>query len=281
MCCSSCFGAPSCTTPSATGYGRVSTGSCSGQGVIDFAGGIVVHLTSGVAGLVACLLLGKRLDLDKGIIPHNVVFVVFGTGILWFGWFGFNAGSALGSNGLASLALLNTFAGPAAGLCAWVVLEKLFLKRSSVLGAATGAIVGLATVTPAAGSVMPLESMILAVATTIACYFFVSHKHRMGIDDSLDAFGVHGLAGILGPIGCGVFASYGYNSLFHHNPGYALGGVGQFILQLKAVALVGLYSAVVTAALVFALQGTLGFRVRREEEEQGLDLSLHGERAYN
>lgn len=251
------------------------------QGVIDFAGGLVVHLTSGISGLVACLLIGKRLELDKGVIPHNVVFVVLGMGILWFGWFGFNAGSALASNGLASLAMLNTFAGPAAGLCTWAVLEKIILKRSSVLGAATGAIVGLATITPAAGSVMPLEGMALAVATTMVCYFFVSHKHRLGVDDSLDAFGVHGLAGMLGPIGCGVFASYGYNSLLHHNPGFTLNGTAQFFIQVKAVAYVGVYSAVMTAILVLLLQKTVGFRVSREKEEQGLDLSLHGERAYN
>ena len=251
------------------------------QGVIDFAGGIVVHLTSGVSGLIACLLIGRRMDLDKGIIPHNVVFVVLGMGILWFGWFGFNAGSALAANGTASLALFNTFVGPAAGLCVWVALEKIILKKPSVLGAATGAIVGLATVTPAAGSVMPVESMILAGVTTAACYLFVSHKNRLGVDDSLDAFGVHGIAGIFGSIGCGVFASYGYSSLFHHNAGSAIGGTSQFLLQVKAVAIVGLYSAFVTAALVVLLEKTLGFRVSPEKEEQGLDLSLHGERAYN
>ena len=251
------------------------------QGVIDFAGGIVVHLTSGISGLVACLLLGKRMDLDKGIIPHNVVFVVLGMGILWFGWFGFNAGSALAANGTASLALFNTFVGPAAGLCVWVALEKIILKKPSVLGAATGAIVGLATVTPAAGSVMPLEAMLLAGVTTTVCYLFVSHKNRLGVDDSLDAFVVHGLAGIFGSIGCGVFASYGYNSLFHHNSPLSLGGVAQFFLQVKAVAIVGLYSAGMTAILVLALQKALGFRVSAEKEEQGLDLSLHGERAYN
>ena len=251
------------------------------QGVIDFAGGIVVHLTSGISALIACLLLGRRADLDKGIIPHNVVFVVLGTGILWFGWFGFNAGSALASNGLASLALLNTFVGPAAGLCTWITLEKLILKKPSTLGAATGAIAGLATVTPAAGSVMPVEAMLLAALTTVVCYFFVSHKSRLNVDDSLDAFGVHGIAGILGPIGCGLFASYGYNSIFHHQSMSALNGTSQLLLQIKAVAVVAVYSAVVTAILVLALRKFTGFRVSREQEEQGLDLSLHGERAYN
>jgi ammonium transporter, Amt family len=250
-------------------------------GAIDFAGGIVVHLTSGIAGLVACLILGKRSDLNKGIIPHNVVFVVLGTGILWFGWFGFNAGSALTSGGSAALAFMNTFAGPAAGLCAWLILERLHLGKSSTLGGATGAIAGLATVTPAAGSVMPLEAMLLAALTTSVCYFFVSHKNKFGIDDSLDAFGVHGIAGILGPIGCGIFASWGYNSLFHSGVESAAPGVTQFLVQLKAVGVVGLYSAIVTGVLVIALEKTVGFRVRKEDEEQGLDLSVHGERAYN
>ncbi len=251
------------------------------EGVIDFAGGIVVHLTSGISPLIACILLGQRTDLDKGIIPHNVVFVVLGTGILWFGWFGFNAGSALASNGQASLALLNTFVGPAAGLCAWITLEKLILKKPSTLGAATGAIAGLATVTPAAGSVMPVEAMLLAALTTVVCYFFVSHKSRFNVDDSLDAFGVHGIAGIFGPIGCGLFASYGYNSIFHHNSLFPVNGASQLFLQIKAVVLVGAYSAVVTAILVLVLRKLTGFRVSREQEEQGLDLSLHGERAYN
>lgn len=250
-------------------------------GVIDFAGGIVVHLTSGLAGLVACLLLGKRHEWTKGIIPHNVVFVVLGTGILWFGWFGFNAGSALTSGGLASLAFLNTFAGPAAGLCVWVLLEKFHLGKSSTLGGATGAIAGLASVTPAAGSVMPLEAMLLAALTTCVCYLFVSHKSKIGIDDSLDAFGVHGIAGILGPLGCGVFASWGYNSLFHSGASGAQNGMAQFLAQIKAVAAVGIWSATVTAFLVLAIDKTLGFRVAKEEEEQGLDLSIHGERAYN
>ena len=210
-----------------------------------------------------------------------MVFVVLGTGILWFGWFGFNAGSALASNGLASLALLNTFAGPAAGLCTWILLEKIILKKPSTLGAATGAIAGLATVTPAAGSVMPGEAMLLAGLVTAVCYAFVSQKNRLKVDDSLDAFGVHGIAGILGPVGCGLFASVGYNSLFHRNGPAAVGGVAQFFLQIKTVLLVGLYSAAVTAILVLVLQKFGGFRVTREQEEMGLDLSLHGESAYN
>lgn len=250
-------------------------------GAIDFAGGLVVHLTSGLAGLVACILLGKRMGLDRGILPHNMVHVVLGAGILWFGWFGFNAGSAIGSNGIAGLAFLNTFVGPAAGLCLWLVIERVHLGKSTALGAATGAIAGLASVTPAAGSVMPLPAMALAAITTSICYWFVSWKGRLGYDDSLDAFGVHGMAGIIGPIGCGVFASYGFNSLLYSNPAIPRGGMDQFLVQVKSVGLVGGYSLAVTAVLVILIERTMGFRVRAEEEEQGLDMALHGEKAYN
>jgi ammonium transporter, Amt family len=250
-------------------------------GVIDFAGGIVVHLTSGLAGLIACIILGKRNGLERGIMPHNLVHVLLGAGILWFGWFGFNAGSALASNGIASLAFLNTFVGPAAGICTWLLIEKMHLGKSSALGGATGAIAGLAAVTPAAGSAMPFSCMILAAVTSGICYIFVSRKFRMGYDDALDAFGVHGIAGIIGPLGCGIFASQGFNSLLFHDALGVRSGGDQFLVQVKALAIVGGYSLIVTGALVLLLEKTLGFRVNKDVEEQGLDLSLHGEKAYN
>jgi len=250
-------------------------------GVIDFAGGIVVHLTSGLGGLAACLILGKRKGLEKGIIPHNVPFVVLGAGILWFGWFGFNAGSALAANQSAGLAFLNTFVGPAAGMCIWLLIERIHLHKCSTLGAATGAVAGLATVTPAAGSTLPMEAVLLASISTGVCYFFVSNKSRFGYDDSLDAFGVHGISGIVGPIGCGVFSSVGYNSLFHS--GYANGAAGmtQLLIQIKSVGIVGVYSLACSALMVLLLHKSLGFRVTHEEEDAGLDLTLHGEKAYN
>ena len=251
------------------------------SGVIDFAGGIVVHLTSGLAGLIACIILGKRNGLERGIMPHNLVHVLLGTGILWFGWFGFNAGSALASNGIASLAFLNTFVGPAAGICAWLLIEKIHLGKSSALGGATGAIAGLAAVTPAAGSTLPFQCVILAAVTAGVCYIFVARKHKMGYDDALDAFGVHGISGIIGPLGCGVFASVGFNSLLFQNSSFPISGVAQFWIQVKALSLVGGYSLVMTGILVLVLEKTLGFRIPKDEEEQGLDLSLHGERAYN
>ena len=250
-------------------------------GTIDFAGGLVVHLTSGIGGLMACIILGKRHGLDKGILPHNLVHVLLGAGILWFGWFGFNAGSAVGSNGTAGLAFLNTFVGPAAGICAWLLIEKLHLGKSSALGGATGAVAGLAAVTPAAGSVLPFAAMALAAITAAVCYLFVSRKSKLGYDDSLDAFGVHGIAGIVGPMAVGILASQGANSLlFGGTPGVP-SGLDQFAAQAKGLAAVGGYSLVVTAALVIVIQKTLGFRVAKDVEEQGLDLAMHGEQAYN
>lgn len=250
-------------------------------GTIDFAGGIVVHLTSGLAGLVACLLLGKRMGLDRGFMPHNMVHVVLGAGILWFGWFGFNAGSSVASNGLAGLAFLNTFVAPAAGISIWLVIERFHLGKSTALGAATGAIAGLASITPAAGSVMPGSAMVLAAITSTVCYVFVANKNRLGYDDSLDAFGVHGIAGILGPLGCGVFASYGYSSLLFSGANAPRGGMEQFLVQVKALGICGGYTLVATAALVLLVEKTMGFRVKAEEEELGLDMALHGEKAYN
>lgn len=250
-------------------------------GAIDFAGGLVVHLTSGIAGLIACVLLGKRAGLERGILPHNMVHVVLGAGILWFGWFGFNAGSAVGANGVASLAFLNTFVGPAAGICAWLIVEKIHLGKCSALGGATGAIAGLAAVTPAAGSVLPFPAMALAATTSVICYFFVAKKSSFGYDDALDAFGVHGIAGIVGPLGIGIVASVGVNSLLFQGNEGARDGVAQFLAQLKGLAAVGGYSLVVTGILVLLIEKTIGFRVPKDVEEQGLDLSLHGERAYN
>lgn len=250
-------------------------------GVIDFAGGIVVHLTSGIAGLIACILIGKRQGLERGIMPHNMVHVLLGTGILWFGWFGFNAGSALMANGIAGLAFLNTFIGPASGLCTWLIIEKFHLGKSSALGGATGAIAGLAAVTPAAGSTLPFPAILLAAITAGICYLFVARKHKMGYDDALDAFGVHGIAGIVGPLGCGIFASQGFNSLLFQDASISRSGGEQFWVQIKALGMVGGYSLVVTGALVYLLQKTTGFRVGKDTEEQGLDLSIHGERAYN
>jgi ammonium transporter, Amt family len=256
-------------------------GFLAAAGTLDFAGGLVVHLTSGVAGLIACIILGRRHGLERGILPHNMVHVVLGAGILWFGWFGFNAGSAAGANGAASLAFLNTFVGPAAGICAWLLIERIHLGKSSALGGATGAIAGLAAVTPAAGSILPFPAMALAAITAAVCYVFVAKKLSMGYDDALDAFGVHGIAGILGPLAIGIIASQGANSMLFQGAEGSLGGSDQLLAQIKGLAWVGGYSLAVTAVLVVAIEKTLGFRVPKDVEEQGLDLALHGEKAYN
>ncbi|MBF0431128.1 MAG: ammonium transporter [Fibrobacteria bacterium] len=253
------------------------------DGAIDFAGGTVVHIISGIAGLVTCIVIGKRRGYPSyPILPHNLVYTVLGAGILWFGWFGFNAGSALAANTSAGLAFINTFISPAAGMIGWLIAEKIHLGKPSALGAASGIVAGLVAITPAAGSVLPGSAIILGLITAICCYVFVALKKKFGYDDSLDAFGVHGIGGTIGAIGCGIFASVGYNSLlFPHSVADGNSGIAQFIIQIKGVAATGMYSIVVTLIIVFALDKTLGFRAKEEDELQGLDITMHGETAYN
>ncbi len=252
------------------------------DGAIDFAGGTVVHILSGIAGLVAALILGQRRGLREGAtIPHNLVYTVLGAGMLWFGWFGFNAGSALGAGSLAALALINTFVAPAAGMCSWLVVERLHLGKMSALGAASGLVGGLVAITPAAGTLEPLWAMVLGAISSAVCYYFVTLKHKLGYDDSLDVFGIHGVGGVIGALGCGVFASYGVNSLLFTGNPEAMPGWSQFIVQLESVAWTAGYSAIMTGILVFGIQKTIGFRVLPEDEELGLDLTIHGEKAYN
>ncbi len=253
------------------------------DGAIDFAGGTVVHIISGIAGLVACLILGARKGYPKAhIFPHNLVYTVIGAGILWFGWFGFNAGSAVAANTSAGLAFINTFISPAAGMIGWLIAEKIHLGKPSALGAASGIVAGLVAITPAAGSVQPGSALILGTLTGCACYAFVALKNKFGYDDSLDAFGVHGIGGTIGAIGCGLFASVGYNSLLFPNAApEAVSGFKQFLIQLQSVGATAAYSAVVTFIIVFALQKTVGFRAKEDDEVQGLDITQHGESAYN
>jgi len=252
------------------------------EGAIDFAGGTVVHIISGVAGLVSCLILGKRNGFpNQPMLPHNLAYTVLGAGILWFGWFGFNAGSALTAGASASLAFVNTLVAPGGGLLGWLLAEKIHLGKASTLGAVSGIVAGLVAVTPAAGSVQPGSAIMLGFLTSVVCYFAISLKHKLGYDDSLDAFGIHGVGGAMGALGCGIFASVGFNSLlFTGNPD-GTPGLTQFIIQAKSVAVTALYSIIVTSILVWVLDKTLGFRVATEEESRGLDISLHGENAYN
>jgi Amt family ammonium transporter len=247
----------------------------SGVGALDFAGGAVVHANAGAAALATALYLGKRKGHgDEEMSPHNVPFVILGAGILWFGWFGFNAGSALAANGLASSAFVNTQLGAAAAVLGWIVPEWMRGGRVTTIGAATGAVAGLATITPAAGYVQPLAALVIGLAAGFVCYLAVGLKDRFGYDDSLDVVGVHMVGGVLGVLLTGVFASLAINAA----------GAGGSLAQLgKQAVLAGLTVAFSFAATMLILKvtdATVGLRVTEEHEEAGLDASQHGEVGY-
>jgi ammonium transporter, Amt family len=248
-------------------------------GALDFAGGTVVHITSGVSALVCALVLGKRIGYgNDSMQPHNATYTLLGTGLLWFGWFGFNAGSSLGANGLAASAFVTTNTAAAAGMLAWLGASWLRHRRPSVLGASAGAIAGLVGITPAAGFVTPMAALVIGLVTGLICFFATEYVVRGRIDDSLDVFGVHGVGGIVGAILTGVFAtttvnSAGFDGLLYGNP-------GQLVTQIIAVAVVAAYAAVVTFVLLKIIDATMKIRVSEEEEQAGLDSSQHGEAAY-
>jgi len=246
-------------------------------GALDFAGGTVVHINAGVAALVGALLLGKRKARD--LIPNNLVSTVTGTGLLWFGWFGFNAGSALAANGLAGVAFINTNTATAVAAVAWMITEWLYSKKPTVLGLASGAVAGLVAITPAAGFVNVGGAIVIGLAAGIIPFFMVAVvKQKFGYDDSLDAFGIHGIGGIIGALLTGVFADPAINSL---GKGLLYGNAHQFTVQAIAVGVTILYSAVATLIIFYALKFTIGIRVDPEAEYAGLDTSEHGEKAYN
>ncbi len=250
------------------------------KGVLDFAGGLVVHLTSGAAALAAALVLGPRKDYGKrSFLPHSLPLTLLGTGLLWFGWFGFNGGSALAANGIAANAFIATHLAGMAGMAMWVFVEWLHRGKPTTLGAASGAVAGLATITPASGFVGPNAAVIIGLLAGACCYLGVSLKSRLGYDDSLDVVGIHGLGGVLGTICLGIFAAKiinpaGADGLLAGNPGF-LG------TQLFGVAVVGIYAFVVSWILLKILNGLVGLRVSEEDEVSGLDLSAHSETAYN
>ncbi len=247
------------------------------MGAVDFAGGIVVHVNAGIAALVAALVVGRRTNL-KATHPHNLAFTALGTGLLWFGWFGFNAGSALAANGLAANALMTTHLAGCAAAVTWLILDWIVLKRPTVLGVATGAVAGLAAVTPASGYVTASGAIVIGIGVSLIAYFFVVViKPLLGYDDALDAFGVHGVGGIWGSIMVGVFASPMVNPLVK---GALFGNVKQLEIQLFAVAVTLLYSLIVTLVIFLVLDKVLGVRVSGKEEAMGLDISHHNERAY-
>ncbi|HEX6375800.1 MAG TPA: ammonium transporter [Allosphingosinicella sp.] len=249
------------------------------MGALDFAGGTVVHINAGVAGLVGVLFAGKRLGfLKEATPPHSLALALVGAGLLWVGWFGFNAGSALEASGLAAVAMVNTFVAPAAGVLAWMAIERIVSGKPSLLGGASGGLAGLVAVTPAAGTCGPLGAMLLAAAAACVCYWFVaSVKHRLRIDDTLDVFGIHGLGGITGSLGTAFVTSPDFGG--YGAADYAI--VDQFLVQLAAVTVAILWSGAGSALAFWIVRRTIGLRVGRDEEREGLDLADHGERAYN
>jgi Amt family ammonium transporter len=248
-------------------------------GAIDFAGGTVVHINSGVAGLVGVAFAGSRIGyLKEAMPPHSLALTMVGAGLLWVGWFGFNAGSALEANGLAAVAMVNTLVAPAAGLLGWMGLERLVSGKPSMLGGASGVVAGLVAVTPAAGASGPIGAIMLGFAASLVCYAFVgSLKNRLRLDDSLDVFGIHGLGGIVGSIGTAVVALPVLGG--HAAADYSLGW--QLVRQLGAVVVAIGWSAVGSALCFGIVKTVLPLRHARDAEREGLDIADHGERAYN
>jgi Amt family ammonium transporter len=256
-----------------------------GLGALDFAGGTVVHINAGVAALAAALVVGPRRGYGgygngtEAFIPHNLPMTVLGAGLLWFGWFGFNAGSALGANALASSAFTATHLATCAATLAWVVVEWLFRGKPTTLGAASGAVAGLVAITPAAGFVGPMSAILIGIIAGVICYLAVLAKPKLGYDDSLDVVGVHCVGGIVGALATGLFASKLVNSagadgLFFGNP-------GQLLTQFIAVLVTVVYSFVISYILFKILDATMGLRVSTDDEVRGLDISEHQETGYS
>ena len=245
------------------------------MGVLDFAGGSVVEINSGIAGLVAALMLGRRRGYpQEPMIPHNLVYSVTGASLLWVGWLGFNGGSALAANATAAVALANTQLAGAAGALGWLFVEWRIHGRPSVLGIISGAVAGLVAITPACAYVPPMAAIIIGAVAGIACLFAAtSLKRRFGYDDSLDVFGVHGIGGVVGMLGIGVFAAKDWGG----TSGLLEGNGKQLLLQAFACLVVAAWCAIVTYGLLALIEKLMGLRVSREVEIEGLDVNLHGE----
>lgn len=260
-------------------------------GALDFAGGTVIHINAGIAGLVGALMIGSRIGYRKELLaPHSLPMTMIGAALLWVGWFGFNAGSNLEANGTAALAMLNTFVAASAATLGWLLVEWLGKGKPSLLGAVSGAVAGLVAITPAAGFAGPVGSIVLGFVTGIICYFFCTTvKNKLNYDDSLDAFGVHCIGGIVGALATGVLVSQGLGGTgipdYESKPGEMVAATYLFapaiIAQLKAVGLTIVWSGVVSAILYKLVDLTIGLRVSKDEEREGLDLASHGERAYH
>ena len=249
------------------------------MGALDFAGGTVVHISSGISALVAALMFGKRVGYGKEHMPpHNLPFSVIGAALLWVGWFGFNAGSALAADGLATSAFVATHVATAAATLAWVFAEWMTRGKPTVLGAASGAVAGLVAITPGAGFVSPMSAILIGIGGGVCCYTACNLKSKFGYDDSLDVVGVHGVGGTWGALATGLFASKAINAA--GNDGFFFGNPGQLWIQFVAVAATWIFAAVGTLIILGILKALMGLRVSEEEEQLGLDLSQHDEQSY-
>ncbi len=248
-------------------------------GALDFAGGLVVHISSGVSALAAAIVVGKRKGHGADVMaPHNLTLTLLGAALLWFGWFGFNGGSAVASGSLATSAFVVTHIATASAALSWMIAEWMYRERPTVLGAASGAVAGLVAITPASGFVGPMPAIIIGLVAGVACYIAVNLKNKLGYDDSLDAVGVHGIGGTWGAIATGLFASKAINSA--GNNGLFFGNASLLWSQLISICAAWVYSFAVTLILLKVLDWTIGLRVSEEEESDGLDLSQHGESGY-
>ncbi|MDQ7092144.1 ammonium transporter [Desulfosporosinus sp. PR] len=248
------------------------------MGVVDFAGGIVVHVSAGIAALASVFFVGKRVMVPgEKSAPHNIAFVALGTGLLWFGWFGFNGGSALAANGVAATSFVNTDIAGSMAMITWLLISWIHEKKPTMVGVLTGAVAGLATITPAAGYVRPWAAIIIGILSSIVCYLAVQVRIKLDWDDALDVWGVHGVGGILGSILVGVFAVSAVNG----TSGLVQGNVHQFLVQLFGVVFAGVYAFVVTYLILKVINIFESVRVPESMEIQGLDTSIHGEAAYD
>lgn len=253
-------------------------------GALDFAGGTVIHITAGVSALVCSLMVGKRLKYPhERPLPHNLTMTMTGAGLLWFGWFGFNSGSALASGHLAALAFINTHMGAAGGAIGWVVIEWKHGGKPTALGVASGLVAGLVAITPAAGFVAPWAALVIGILAGLACFGAVLLKYRLGYDDSLDAFGVHGVGGLVGAVLTGVFAkqrTFGEGEAPVGADGLLYGGFKQFGVQLLASAVAIVYAVAATWVILKVIDKVTGLRATKAEESEGLDTAVHGEQGY-
>ena len=250
------------------------------MGALDFAGGTVVHVNAGVAALVATLMLGPRKDFPhRSSPPHNVTLALLGGGMLWFGWFGFNAGSALGSSATATVAFVATNTAAASGMLGWMLLDTFLKGKPTAVGAITGAVAGLVAITPACGFVTPLAAVVIGLGVSGVCYWTLNHRIKWHLDDTLDAFSVHGVGGIFGALMTGVFATRSVNPA--GGDGLLYGNPGQLLVQCAAIGSTIAFSALVTFVLLKVIGATMGIRSNDENQSEGLDLVEHGEKGYH